>query len=149
MPSEFAPLAERIVDALLEASPTTATFAGDHRYDDRLPDYSPDGVTAAVGMLRDASVALSQVDEDTLDPPERVDHAILQARVERELFEYTEVREHEWNPLEHNPGYLLHALIARPFAPLAQRLEGLAGRLDAIPDALATARGVLTDPPRI
>jgi uncharacterized protein (DUF885 family) len=44
---------------------------------------------------------------------------------------------------------LLHALIARPFAPVAQRLESLAGRLDAIPDAVATARSVLVDPPRI
>jgi uncharacterized protein (DUF885 family) len=149
MSSEFAPLAERIVDALLEAYPGTATFAGDHRYDDRLPDYSPDGITGDVAMLRDASVALSQVDEDALDPQERVDHAILQARVDRQLFEHTEVREHEWNPLEHNPGQLLHALIARPFAPVAQRLESLAGRLDAVPDALAIARTVLADPPRI
>jgi hypothetical protein len=149
MAPEFVPLAERIVDALLEAYPNTATFAGDHRYDDRLPDYSPDAVAGDVAMLRDASVALSQVDEDELGPQERVDHAILQARVERELFEQTEVREHEWNPLEHNPGQLLYALIARPFAPVAQRLESLAGRLDAVPDALATARAVLTDPPRI
>src|SRR2546423_1728632 len=149
MSSEFAPLAERIVDALLEAYPGTATFAGDHRYDDRLPDYSPDSVAGDVAMLRDASVALSQVDEDTLDAQEGVDHAILSARVDRELFEYTEVREHEWHPLEHNPGPLLYALIARPFAPVAQRLESLAGRLAAIPDALAIARDVLTDPPRI
>src|SRR5256714_12654013 len=149
MASEFVPLAERIVDAVLEAYPSTATSAGDHRYDDRLPDYSPGAVAGDVAMLSDASGALSQVDEDELDPQERVDHAILQARVERELFEHTEIREHEWTPLEHNPGQLLYALVARPFAPVAQRLESLAGRLDAVPDALATARAVLTDPPRI
>jgi hypothetical protein len=149
MASEFVPLAERIVDALLEASPALAGYAGDHRYDDRLPDYSADAVAHHVEMLRDASAALSQVDEDELDPQERVDHAILLARVERTLFEYTEVREHEWNPLEHNPGPLLHLLLDRPFAPPAQRLESLAGRLSAIPDALATARTVLDNCPRI
>src|SRR6266511_3426786 len=140
MPPEFAPLAERIVDALLESSPDTARFAGDHRYDDRLPDYSPGAVAGDVAMLHGASVALSQVDDDELDPQDRVDHAVLLARVEQALFELTEIREHEWNPLEHNPGPLLYALIARPFAPAAQRLESLAGRLDAVPDALATAR---------
>ncbi len=149
MPPEFAPLAERIVDALLESSPDTARFAGDHRYDDRLPDYSPGAVAGDVAMLHGASVALSQVDDDELDPQDRVDHAVLLARVEQALFELTEIREHEWNPLEHNPGPLLYALIARPFAPAAQRLESLAGRLDAVPDALATARAVLTDCPRI
>ena len=79
MPPEFAPLAERIVDALLEFSPDIARFAGDHRYDDRLPDYSPGAVARDVDMLRDASAALSQVDDELLDEQERVDHAILMA----------------------------------------------------------------------
>ncbi|GIE79268.1 hypothetical protein Aph02nite_52180 [Actinoplanes philippinensis] len=146
---EFVPLAERIVDALLESDPATASYAGDHRFDDRLPDHSAVGVSDRVAMLRDAGDALSGVDPDGLDPEDQVDHAILTARVERALFELTEVREHEWNPLEHNPGPLLHGLIARPFAPLDERLTSLAGRLGAIPDALATARAVLRDVPRI
>ncbi|MBG0563214.1 DUF885 domain-containing protein [Actinoplanes aureus] len=146
---EFVPLAERIVDALLESDPATASHAGDHRFDDRLPDLSPAAVTTRIAMLRDAGDALSGVDTDGLGAQEQVDHAILAARVERELFELTEVREHEWNPLEHNPGPLLHGLIARGFAPVGERLESLAGRLAAIPDALATARALLRDVPRI
>ncbi|GAA1601970.1 DUF885 domain-containing protein [Actinoplanes couchii] len=146
---EFVPLAERIVDALLESDPATASYAGDHRYDDRLPDHSPAAVSGRAAMLRDAADALSGVDPDGLDAEEQVDHAILSARVERELFELTDVREHEWNPLRHNPGPLLHGLIARPFAPLDERLTSLSGRLAAIPDTLATARAVLRDTPRI
>ncbi|MBO3738185.1 DUF885 domain-containing protein [Actinoplanes flavus] len=146
---EFVPLAERIVDALLESDPATASYAGDHRFDDRLPDHSDAAVSGRVAMLRDAGDALSGVDPDGLDPEDQVDHAILTAQVERALFELTEIREHEWNPLEHNPGPLLHGLIARPFAPLGERLTSLAGRLGAIPDALATARAVLRDVPRV
>ena len=149
MASEFVPLAERIVEALLAANPALAGFAGDHRFDDRLPDLSTDAVARDVAMLHDASVALSQVDSDELSPEDRVDHGVLLALVERMLFEHTEIREHEWNPLEHNPGPLLYALIARPYAPVAQRLESLAARLAAIPDALSTARTVLSDCPRI
>ncbi|WP_433828453.1 DUF885 domain-containing protein [Actinoplanes sp. CA-015351] len=147
--AEFVPLAERIVDALLESDPATATYAGDHRFDDRLPDLSGDGVAGRVAMLRDAGDALSGVDPDGLDPEDQVDHAILAAMVERAAFELTQIREHEWNPLEHNPGPLLHALLARPFAPADERLTSLTGRLTAIPDALATARAVLRDVPRI
>jgi len=145
----FAPLAERIVDALLERSPATAMYAGDHRYDDRLPDLSPAAVAADATMLREAADALASVDEDALDRQERVDHAILSAVVDRELFERTEVREHEWNPLEHNPGQLLHGLLARAFAPADVRLTALADRLAAVPDALATARAVLAECPRV
>jgi uncharacterized protein (DUF885 family) len=148
-PTEFAPLAERIIDGLLASDPSLASSCGDHRYDEDLPDYSGDGVAARVSMLRDASGALSGVDTDDLDAAERVDHEQLLSLTERALFALTEIREFEWNPLVHNPGMLLHALVSRPFAPAAQRLISLGARLAAIPDALATARSVLTDCPRI
>src|SRR5919199_109758 len=149
MAQQFAPLAEHIVDAVLEISPALAAWAGDHRFDDRLPDYSPDAVAGDVDMLRDASNALAMVDVDALDPPDRIDHAVLSSLVDRALFELSEVREHEWNPLEHNPGSLLNKLITRRFAPAEERLISIAARLAAIPDALATARSVLRDCPRI
>ena len=128
--------------------PRLAASAGDHRFDDRLPDLSAEAVAGDIDMLRDASAALTQVDLDLLDPQEQVDHAVLLARVERMLFERTEIREHEWNPLVHNPATLLNALISRPFAPAEERLVSLAARLSAIPDALATARATLTDSPQ-
>ena len=146
---EFVPLAERIVDEILDGDPGLASFAGDHRFDDRLPDLSRGAVSDRVTMLRDAADALSGLDADDLEPQEQVDHAILSAMVERGLFELTEVREHEWNPLEHNPGPLLHALLSRPFAPADVRLSSLGGRLAAVPAARATARAVLRDAPRI
>lgn len=147
--SPFVPLAERIVDALLDADPELASDAGDHRADDRLPDLSGGAIARRGAMLLDATNALAEVDVDALDPAEQVDHAILSALVERQLFELTDVRGHEWNPLVHNPGPLLHALLARPFAPADARLQSLAGRLATMPDALATARANLTGMPRI
>jgi hypothetical protein len=149
MSQHFVPLAEHVADALLECAPALAAGAGDHRFDDRLPDYSAEGVAGDVDMLRDASAALSQIDIDELEPQDQVDHAVLFARVERMLFERTEIREHEWNPLVHNPGGLLHGLISRPFAPAEERLMSIAARLSAVPDALATAREVLGDAPRV
>ena len=146
---DFVPVAERVADALLEADPVLASYAGDHRFDETLPDLSADGVVARTAMLREAADALAQVDPAALPVPERVDHAILSSLVDRDIFELTEIREHEWNPLQHNPGLLLHHLITRPFAPVEQRLTSLRGRLAAIPDSLATARTVLRDCPRL
>lgn len=146
---EFVPLAGRIVDALLASDPALAGGAGVHDFDDQLPDLSAGAVAEQVALLRDAADALSEVDPDALDPQEQVDHAILSARVDRALFGLTEVRAHEWNPLAHNPGALIYELIARPFAPADVRLRSLAGRLAAVPDAMATARATLRDMPRI
>ncbi|ROT31488.1 DUF885 domain-containing protein [Micromonospora sp. HM5-17] len=145
----FVPLAERIVDAMLASDPRLASDVGEHAYDDRLPDWSADAVAGRVTMLREAAHALAEVETEELPTAERVDHAVLSAVVERELFELTEVRSHEWNPMVHNPAQLLHALLARPFAPADVRLTSLAGRLAAVPDALATARALLADVPRI
>ncbi|MEH0970805.1 DUF885 domain-containing protein [Micromonospora sp. CPCC 205546] len=145
----FVPLAERIVDALLQSRPGLATSTGDHRYDDRLPDLSAEAVAADEAMLKEAADALAELDPDALDVEERVDHALLTSFVDRELFEAGDIRAHEWDPLRHNPGPLLHALLARPYAPVDVRLTSLAGRLAAVPDALATARATLRDMPRI
>ncbi|GIG58457.1 hypothetical protein Lfu02_28290 [Longispora fulva] len=149
MSQDFPALAGRIVDALLQSDPVTAFYAGDHRVDDRLPDFSSGGVAARTAMLHDAANALAQVDADVLEPEDLVDHAQLSTAVDRRLFDLTEVRNHEWDPLAHNPGVLLHGLLTSEFAPVADRLEVLAGRLAAVPDALATARETLRDCPTV
>ncbi|GIJ28616.1 hypothetical protein Vqi01_37780 [Micromonospora qiuiae] len=145
----FGVLGERIVEALLASRPGVATSVGDHRLDDRLPDFSADALGSDRAMLVDAASALCEIDPDSLEIDERVDHALLATLVDRHLFELTEIRAHEWDPLVHNPGPLLHALVARPYAPVEERLAALAGRLDAVPDALATARAALRDMPRV
>ncbi|MBL6278841.1 DUF885 domain-containing protein [Micromonospora fiedleri] len=145
----FGVVAERIVEALLVSRPGLAAVAGDHRVDDRLPDLSADAVAGDRAMLVDAASVLCEIDGDSLDVEERVDHALLSTLVDRQLFELTEIREHEWNPLVHNPGPLLNGLFVRPYAPAEQRLTALVGRLTAVPDALATARATLRDMPRV
>ncbi|GGM19696.1 hypothetical protein GCM10011608_00370 [Micromonospora sonchi] len=145
----FGVVGERIVEALLASRPGAATSVGDHRFDDRLPDFSADALGSDRAMLVDAASALCEIDPDSLEIEERVDHALLATLVDRHLFELTEIRAHEWDPLVHNPGPLLHALVARPYAPVEERLTALAGRLDAVPDALATARTALRDIPRV
>ncbi len=149
MVRDFRTVAERVVDDLLTDDPETAHWAGDHRVDDRLPDYSPDAVAARVGRLREDATVLAEVDLEALDAQDAVDAELLTSAVDAQLFALTEVREHEWNPLVHNPGFLLHGLVARSFAPAEQRLASVVARLQAVPDALASAEAVLVDCPQI
>ena len=69
--------------------------------------------------------------------------------VARRIFELDELREHTWNPLLANPGRAIYALLARDFAPLPDRLASVAGRLAAVPAALAAARQLLGPMPRV
>lgn len=149
MARDFVPTAEQVVDDLLDADPELAHWAGDHRADGRLPDHSASAVRTEVARLREAGDVLSEVDPDGLEPEDRVDLQLLTSAVDARLFALTEVREHEWNPLVHNPGFLLHGLLTRETAPAAERLEHLVSRLEQLPDALATADALLTDCPTV
>src|SRR6516165_4220101 len=60
-----------------------------------------------------------------------------------------ELHEHEWNPMVANPGRAIYDPLARDFAPLADRLRSVAGRLAMLPESLAAARSVLGTMPEI
>jgi uncharacterized protein (DUF885 family) len=145
----LAALADTIVDHWLARDPVTATELGDHRFDHRLPDLTPEGLEDSLTTLDHALGAIDQVDDLALAAESVVDLEILRARISGERFLLDTVASHTWNPLVANPGTALHLLLARDFAPVEERLESVAGRLAAIPDFLDTARESLTSMPRV
>jgi uncharacterized protein (DUF885 family) len=147
--ARFRDVATRVLDALLQASPEQATDLGDHRFDDQLTDWSAEAAASRATMLTEALAALDDVDDTALIPDDRVDLEILRTRVTGNLWELTELRPHERDPLMHLPGEALYPLIAREGAGGAERLRALTGRLGQVPDRLATAREVLHDMPRV
>jgi uncharacterized protein (DUF885 family) len=142
---DFRRLAVEVVDDLLERDPVDATAQGDHRFDASLPDLSADGVAASVRSLEDHVMRLDAVDDVELDVADLVDLEILRARLTRGRFELSELRAHTWNPMVWNPGTALNLLVSREFAPADERRTSLRGRLRAIPDFLAAARGQLSE----
>lgn len=145
----FEGLARAALDDLLEAMPETATTLGDHRFDDRLADLGGPAVEEGARRFAARLAELDRIDTGALSVDNQVDAQILRTALTSAVFEATELREHEWNPLVANPGDAVYSLLARDFAPLADRLVCLAGRMAAIPEALATARRTLGAMPRI
>jgi uncharacterized protein (DUF885 family) len=145
----FRLVAERVLDAMLQAEPETATELGDHRFDDQLTDLSADGIESRVAMLSDALAALDDVDDTALPTAEQVDLEILRTAVSRDLWLLTELREHERNPLVHLPGEPLYPLLAREVGDPANRLRALAARMAAVPRRLEVARDLLREMPRV
>jgi uncharacterized protein (DUF885 family) len=139
----FHSLAESIIDASLAADPVAATYLGDHRFDDRLPDLSPESVADRLRAIDDAVTALDAVDDVELDLEDQVDLEILRAAMLRQLFELDEVRRLEWDPMVWNPGTALHLLLSREFAPIEERAQSLRGRLVQLPDLLSDAASTL------
>ncbi|MGF7239507.1 MAG: DUF885 family protein, partial [Frankia sp.] len=140
---------ELILDDQLARRPQWATELGDHRGDARLDDWSRDAVDDRLIATRAHRATLAALDVSAVPPELAVDAAILADYLDASAFALAELREHEWNPMVHLPGEALHALLARPFAPLEERLRAFVDRLVALPDALATARTVLGPMPPI
>ena len=146
---DFAALATRTLDELLERHPEAATSLGDHRFDDRLTDLSPEGLADEQRWASGRLAALEALPLDATTPADRVDAQILAGELRSRLYGLQELRDHEWDPLVANPGTSIYTLLAREFAPLGDRLRSAAGRLHAVPGALDTARGSLRRMPRV
>ncbi len=145
----FGRLAREYLDDRAERHPDTATGLGDHRFDARLPDPSAQALQAERGALDGWATRLAAIDHGALSAEHRVDAAMMADSVARRVFEIDELREHTWNPLQSNPGKAIYQLLARDFAPLADRLGSVAGRLAEIPAVLAEARRQLGRMPRV
>ncbi len=145
----FVELAEAVLEEILELRPELATQLGDHRYDDRLDDLHPDALDRERRRLRIRLAQLSELDRSALSPEHAVDAAMLDVRLRARLLDLEEIRPHEWDPLVANPGNAIYLLLARDFAPLAERLRNVASRLTGVADRLATARRNLGTMPRV
>ena len=147
----FEKLARASIEELLVTHPETATTLGDHRFDDRLTDYSAAARAAEEKSLRAQLGALQQIDAAALTGANRVDAQILRLNLEAALFQLTEERPFEWNPLSYNDSLAgsVYALTVREFAPAEQRLRNVIRRLDGMPRVLEQIKANLKNPPRI
>lgn len=145
MSSPFTALATSVLDRWLAAHPSAATSLGDHRHDHALED--PGAAGARRAELQTQLVDLDAV--ECADQNEDIDRQVLRTELRAELFDLEQLREAEWNPMEHNPGGALYALASRPFAPAAERCDAVRARLAAVPGYLAAARDRLGTMSRI
>lgn len=147
----FEKLAGECIEEVLRAQPETATQLGDHRFDDRLTDYSATALAARAETLRRESAALAQIDAAALTGANRIDAQILKLQLEAMRFTITEEQPQTWNPLLYNDslGTAIYLLTAREFAPADVRLRAIAKRLEAMPAVIAQIKVNLKNPPRI
>jgi uncharacterized protein (DUF885 family) len=134
----------------LELRPEVATFLGIHDHDGELSSGGRDAVDAEVDFYRRTIDELSAFEPDELTPERALDRdlAIHQARLA--LYWQTEYR--TWAGSSGAAGHIgeaLFPLFTRDFAPLPERLESIASRLEAAPRFLAETRERVTDPVRV
>jgi uncharacterized protein (DUF885 family) len=148
----FQKVAKDYIEGLLQANPEYATSLGDHRFDDKLTDYSDEAVAKELARAKEARQQLEQFSDLTkLTGPNRVDVRLLKDNIDNEIFGIEELKEREWNPLLYNESLAnsLYLLVARDFAPAEQRAASIRARLEKIPGVIAQAKANLKNPPQV
>jgi uncharacterized protein (DUF885 family) len=149
---KFQKLAKDYIEGLLQASPEYATSLGDHRFDDRLTDYSDEAEAKELKRAKDFRQQLEAFSDLTkLTGPNKVDVRLLKDNIDNEIFGIEELKEREWNPLLYNESLAnsLYLLVARDFAPPEKRAASIKARLEKIPAVIAQAKANLKNPPQV
>jgi uncharacterized protein (DUF885 family) len=149
---QFEKIAKLYIEYYLLSSPESATQLGDHRFDDRLTDYSKAKRDEILGHEKEVLAALQKFDDPSkLTGPNQVDVRILRENVEGDIFGLEELKEADWNPLVYNDSLAnsLYLLVARDFDSPEKRLPNLRKRMEAIPRVIEQAKQNLQHSPRI
>jgi hypothetical protein len=133
--------------------PVTATFTGVHAHDARLPDWSPDGLSALDCEMAELEVRL-EAELARAGPAPAASVGRFPDRCDRRLareFLYLQRAEIASRHFYHrNPSLIVGeaifgivSLVTRPFATIDVRLESVAGRLRDFPRFIEGARASL------
>src|SRR5579884_566427 len=129
--------------------PVNATFIGVHTYDDRLPDYSDDGVGDAAADMEALLARLRALPPEPLTEAEALDRRLAEGFLRIQLRELASDHFHRGNPCVYTgeAAFGIISLLLRPFAPLRERIASVRARLDRVPRLLRQGQAAVRRAP--
>ncbi|MEW5916502.1 MAG: DUF885 family protein, partial [Gemmatimonadota bacterium] len=149
---------DRFFESYYRLRPVNATFTGVHEYDDRLPDWSPDGLNAAAAEMAELRRALASDGRLTLGADvlagrdwDQIDRVLADAFLDIQIAELESGHFQRGNPslAVGEALFGVISLMTRPFAELDARMERARRRLAAIPEFFAGVMQTLEATPAI
>jgi uncharacterized protein (DUF885 family) len=149
--SKFDHLIDEILEFLWETSPTSATFAGIHKYDHELDHVNRDFLEEKNRKMKDYLTEIEMIKREELNDEEHIDWRLLKNHLESDIKSFEEIRNWEKNPSLYVDSclYGLFLLHLREFAPIEERAESFLSRMGKIPHRLKDAQHNLRDSPEI
>lgn len=136
-----------VFDFIMKEEPPVATNLGVHEYDGKLPDGSRGAQEEKVSKFKDWLTELEKIDSGELEGEEKDSLKVGKHILNMRVYELDELRKWESNPNHARViGTSLLPLLKRNFAPLEERLRSAKSRIEEIPEFLADADDVVTDP---
>lgn len=147
---------QKMIDAYLDGMwkffPTSATLAGNAKYNDRLEDFG----SGPIGKRTDALDAFNQelvakVDKAKLSPENQVIHSMMVDALDLEFVKFENLLPWEYNPLYYNEILLqsVRSLLVKETAPLDARIKSATERAKLLPGLIKKAKDNLKTPAQI
>src|SRR5438270_348421 len=132
-------------------NPSAGTAAGFHQYDIQLEDYSRGSLDQQVTALKSFQKVIAKIDPLQISAATRVDHTLVLNDINARLLSLENIRSWEKNPDLYSSGVTnsIFLIMARTFAPPAERLKSLIAREKQVPAVFQAARQNLKNPPPI
>jgi uncharacterized protein (DUF885 family) len=148
----FNSLADQYFDKYyFKFNPSAGTAAGFHQYDSQLEDYSRASLDQQITTLKNFEKVIAKIDPLQLSAATRVDHTLVLHDINARLLSLEDIRQWEKNPDLYSSGITnsIFVIMARTFAPPAERLKSVIAREKQVSAVLQAARQNLKNPPPI
>ncbi len=140
-------------EVVFHFSPSSATVAGIHKYDDQMEDFSRENVNTEIAALKKFEARFQAIhpSDGPADFVPRTDREIILANIHSELLTLETIRFWEKDADNYSSACANAAfvLMERKFASPDDRLRSLVARESQMPALLADARVNLKNPPKI
>ncbi len=132
-------------------NPSAGTASGFHQYDSQLEDYSKASLDQQITTLKNFQKVFAKIDPLQLSAATRVNHTLVLNDINAHLLSLENIRPWEKNPDLYSSGVTnsIFVIMARTFAPPAERLKSVIAREKQVPAVFQAARQNLKNPPPI
>lgn len=142
--SELETAIEGFLQGLWRVDPDAAVAAGRFEFADRITLPSAAMRAQRREFLQRWLKTFQGLAHDKLAAAQRMDRAMLIAKLESDLWRLDTLREWAWNPAEHNPAGPIDLTLNTDWAPVQQRVKALHARIRQLPAFYAQARKSLS-----
>lgn len=131
--------ADQLVYRILEVNPVMATQMGDHRFDTKLGNFTPEGLEARNAGFKTALAGFESMDTRGFSTDAGVDHTLVVQLLKSLIREYQRIARHRCHPAIYLEEVMsgIFTLIMKDFAPIEERLGSALKRMREAPRVLA------------
>jgi uncharacterized protein (DUF885 family) len=133
--SEWGGFVEKFLDGYFKINPTFAVYQGKHEFDGQLPDWSPEGIKAAIAYRKQAIADAKAINASKLTDAQKFERDYLVHAMEGELFFLEDADMLHKNPSAYVGVLDPNVYIARPYADAETRMKAFIKYANNVPKA--------------